>query len=371
MIPVNIINGGYGYCPNGACNLLPPPFNWNPYIFIAIAFMLVGFALTITSLVGYLMYRKMRKYFVIAIILLIVPFASAQASEITSQNVRINDYVRQYAVIQYVNTQGSAYFDYCMDCNCTAKVYNDRLQQLRENITCTEIETGLFGFRATTDTFEPTKNYVVSFTCESVSYGNGSVNSDVYVYSSQEAQTLNLASDITSTATGVTAPSSTWDIWKIFNPSLGEMIERLLSSGKDLIGLTSIDAFFYRLGELISGITDLILGLISILIYLITWVYTLFTDPKQALYDILVIFWIALMLIIPFLAIIEMGIFVIILKRRHGAGDLMGLISDFINIHIDIFSFVFVILDGVISLIIKLTSLIIELIAMIRGLFKI
>jgi len=349
MIPVNIINGGIGECAeNAVCAFLPPAVpgasSYMPLILMGIlSLILLGGG----GLMTYVIYRRIRKTFMIMIVLFCITTVSAQVSEITQQNVKINDMVRQYAVIQFVNPAGSPYFDYCTDCVCSASVYGENLILRKDDIAAAEIESGLFGFRATTNLFTTGKNHLVRFNCTSTEYGSGEVDSQVYILS------------------GDTPASTAVDGFGTENVFIYDWINDLLNPPEDEVE-DSPSVFDGVLG-LITGALDGILKIMAI-------AFKLITSPAEGLQDLMGlfigIFWGLILLLMPFIMLLECFAIVYSLKTYQG-GNIISLVMVVVNANILIFSWGFMVLRGIIEQIIDLGNLIIGLISTIRQQFQV
>ena len=97
---------------------------------------------------------------------------------ITSQNVKIGDYIRQYALIEF-DREGAVYTVLCEDCTVYITLTDRYGNNIIYNKTMTELDTGLFGYL--TNDLKYGELYNARYESVSAEYGNGIIYGEVQI----------------------------------------------------------------------------------------------------------------------------------------------------------------------------------------------
>lgn len=108
--------------------------------------------------------------------------------EIKNQDIYMGDYIKQYAIIQYVDN-GATYTDLCQDCSCTITISNNKYGEILNNAQTQEINTGLFGYKTEHGLFYSEQTYYALFNCTSIEYGQGLAYSQVNILTNNQVNT--------------------------------------------------------------------------------------------------------------------------------------------------------------------------------------
>ena len=224
------------------------------------------------------------QYYKLLIIGMLLFATMGELEEIETQNIRLNEYIRQHAVIQ--NIGDTVYYTPCDDCTCTIDMFDGENKQLIDDGSTIELSIGLFGYRATSQYFLPNKDYYVLFNCTSIEHGSGLVSSTVHV-----DEGIGIGDISVSTDEGVSPLESGGlfsGFWTEFKANLNNILitlnEYFFDSWLDLIAPTRQEGLRSRV-ETGNLLYDMLIGLWNASVYMINLFTSLLVLIKLALTD--------------------------------------------------------------------------------------
>ena len=309
----------------------------------------------------------MRNLVIILLISLLCLDVSA-IDEIVHQTVGYGDYIRQYAIVNILKSDGAYYPDYCTDCSAYITVQDDK-NILINNKSMSNISIGLFGYKTPTS-LRFNKTYNVMIYTISPTYGDGIVYSTLAVtnvksdskslgvLSSSNIINSGSADDFTDAIlNGIPGYNALQDFFNLFEEAGNE---------PGLIG-----ALFGYIMTVLGGIKLVLTIIASFSLTLANWMVNYinwciaFWNPSTregAISDVLIlvsqIFRVLFAIFLPPLAIFELYIIHISIRKRG-----FDMIAEFLDAHrryltysLDIFLKMFTIVMESIKLLITIVS---------------
>jgi len=304
---------------------------------------------------------------------------TGETGEITTQNIRLNEYIRQYAKIQNVNN-GAVYYNDCQDCTCKLDVYDSSNRVLFKNVQTTQLSSGLFGYIATSQYFQVNNDYNAIFNCTSIAYGSGLVSSVVHIDEGVVDGSLEIGTQSDSLIPSLTDSGGFWDgLAQVFADTLNTYNDILLNSWLDIIAPNRQADLRQRIDnsnslyDILIYIWDMGATALAFITFLWDLAILLLTDQQAFLSKIwgynLTLLYMILTLTMPFFMfflLIELWIMSQSLNR-----NFFGMIEVFITKNIQLISVVYVGFSFVANLLISGINLFVGILMSIRNLLPI
>lgn len=198
-------------------------------------------------------------------------------TEIESQNIYLNDHIKQYAVIRNV-VDGVVYDELCNDCTCTLTVRNAQRQVILTDASTTEESQGLFVYRTFNPLFQTEASYYAYYNCTSVSYGSGIVYSQINIHQDNRESSQILPND---GAPSPIAPTG------IIGDTITEIIDRI-GFGKVIEGIIETPKF---LTDLYDGLINILASLILFFGKFIGILIEMLTTPSTGFKSLIEFIW--------------------------------------------------------------------------------
>ena len=133
----------------------------------------------------------MKALAVLIVFSLLAGFGTSQGV-IVSQNVKLGDYIRQYALVEY-SDNGAVYTVPCSDCSCYISLSDADGVNYLYNQSMVKLENGLYGYRSGSLTYG--KLYTARFEAVSPTYGSSVMFGEVQISDKSEwVGAVNIAS---------------------------------------------------------------------------------------------------------------------------------------------------------------------------------
>lgn len=230
---------------------------------------------------------------------IIVFMIMGQISEIKNQQIYLGDNIKQYALIQYIDS-GASYTDLCPDCTCSLDILNKVDGLILDDAVTTELSQGLFAYKTTSDYFSQSQTYHTIFNCTSVLYGSGLAYSQVDILDSPPLQTGLRPQQDTPVLIGT--QSIIGDVINgLIGGGTGDIIDSIIGRIDDPIG--SILGLPKALQDMYNAMIELIAGTIYFFIKFAGILLLLLTSPADGLKAMISLFWEYLRPLITWMAV--------------------------------------------------------------------
>ena len=300
-----------------------------------------------------------------------------EVDEITAQNIRLNEYIRQYAVIQ--NIGDTVYYTPCTDCTCTLDVFDSTNTQLLNDVQTIELSTGLFGYTATSQYFMANNDYHAVFNCTSVVYGSGLVTSTVHIDEGMPMGSI----EVGTSSGGVLdtlipdLPTGYWDnFWGDFWENLedfffGDLPSDYLEKWWDNIKNSEKTGIIGGLTGILNYLASIIVDVVEFVGIVSAHFFDAFRNPEKFMKDMweynLELIYLVVTLSSPFF-IVFMFVELWFISQSLDK-DFFGMVGKFMTLNMQMVGFIYVALNFVLNFLIQIFNVFITLISSIRALF--